>query len=225
MFAAASQAFVVCILEPNRSEIAACIAIAVAFAHAVIAIRRMTGLAWRWLIIIGIALLLSITIPYASLYLAPRARFLNTATRGDIPSLEDQLARDRTLLNARGRGDWTALHHAARNNQVAAVNFLVGKGADMNAQAMGETPFGITACHGYPECARVMLEAGVDVNQRSMRHRSTALHIASAQGHSEVVKLLLEHGADPNLEDEFSSPIRDAKTEEIRRLLRAHGAL
>ena len=50
--------------------------------------------------------------------------------------------------------------------------------------------------------ARVMLNAGFDVNVRSI-HDSTPLDRAAIQGHSEMVRLLLKHGASVEVKNEF----------------------
>jgi len=89
------------------------------------------------------------------------------------------------------------------------------------------------------EMARLLIEAGADVNARDM-HGATPLHVAVSQGAVEVVELLLNHGATVNTKtSKTSSPsytpestplhlitrIYDqAERDKIVDLLIAHGA-
>lgn len=164
---------------------------------------------------------------YIPVRVVPRSRFLKAAARGHVREVARLLAEDPSLVHARGFRDYTALHHAARNKQVNMVAYLVDHGADMDADGFGGTPLGLAVFHGHYECVRTMLEKGVDVNQRSMAHGNTAVHIAAFHGHAEIVRLLIEHGADVTLPDRYGNgtPLSDAKSEEIRDLLRSSGAV
>ena len=53
---------------------------------------------------------------------------------------------------------------------------------------------------GYPETAKVLIEANADVNSTD-NTGFTSLMGASQNGHSETVEALLQHGAEPNLVD------------------------
>ncbi|NQU23909.1 MAG: ankyrin repeat domain-containing protein [Candidatus Nealsonbacteria bacterium] len=178
------------------------------------------------LVRVAVVFWIVVFVVYACVRIVPRSRFLTASADGDMKTVRQRLAGDPSLLNARGLGDYTALHWAARNNQVEMVEFFVDRGVDMDADAMGETPFGIAVGRGHYESVELMLSKGVDVNQRSYRHDSTAVHIAAVNGHAKIVKLLIEHGADVNLPDLYGNgtPLADATSEETRELLRRHGA-
>ncbi len=66
----------------------------------------------------------------------------------------------------------------------------------------GLTPMLLAARQGYTETVSALLEAGVDINQRSAGDKTTALLIATINGHFDLAKLLLDQGADPNLASE-----------------------
>jgi ankyrin repeat protein len=66
----------------------------------------------------------------------------------------------------------------------------------------GMTPMLLAARQGYSETVSALLDAGIDVNERSAGDKTTALLIATINGHFDLAKMLLDHGADPNLSAE-----------------------
>jgi ankyrin repeat protein len=62
------------------------------------------------------------------------------------------------------------------------------------------TPLHFAAQQGDIESARILLEAGAEVNAPHPEHGS-ALIIAIASGHEALARFLLEQGADPNIKD------------------------
>jgi uncharacterized protein len=68
----------------------------------------------------------------------------------------------------------------------------------------GNTALWFSAQGPWPkgaEVARVLVEAGADVN-KACEHGRTALHMAAAWGHADVARLLLDSGADPSVVDD-----------------------
>ena len=115
--------------------------------------------------------------------------------------------------------DWTPLHFAAEAGQTDIVEYLIAKGADVNAENIkGETPIQFAADKGHKKVVKLLIEKGADfslhlaarlgdiarvkssiedgadVNTKDIGG-DTPLHIAAAKGHEEVVKLLIEKGA------------------------------
>lgn len=62
----------------------------------------------------------------------------------------------------------------------------------------GMTPLLYAARQGYIELATVLLDAGVDVNQRKAGDEVSPLLTASINGHFDLGSMLLDRGADPN---------------------------
>jgi len=63
----------------------------------------------------------------------------------------------------------------------------------------GMTPLLYAARQGFVEVATVLLDAGVDVNQRKGGDNASALLVATVNGHFDFANSLLERGANPNL--------------------------
>ena len=103
------------------------------------------------------------------------------------------------------------IHSAARMRDVGALRQELAAGVDVdvvNGRAAngdgGNTALWFAAQGPWPNgaaIARVLIEAGADVNNRC-EHGRTAIHMAVAWGHADVVQLLLESGADPTIVDE-----------------------
>ena len=113
------------------------------------------------------------------------------------------------------------IHSAARVRDVAAVRQALAAGVDVdvvNGRAAngdgGNTALWFAAQGPWAngvEVARVLIEAGADVNKRC-EHGRTALHMAAAWGHADVAQLLLENGADATIvDDEGMTPVDVAR--------------
>ena len=97
----------------------------------------------------------------------------------------------------------------------------------------GFQPLGLSVFFGHPETARVLLDAGAEVNSASRNDfKVMPLHSAcavrDADKRYELAKMLLERGADPNArqKDEFT-PLTAADQVgdmRLRELLVQHGA-
>jgi prolyl 4-hydroxylase len=66
-----------------------------------------------------------------------------TADRGDIERLEKLAAENERILHLKDKNGWQPIHEAARAGHRDVVEFLVGKGVDINARAhdgTGDSP-------------------------------------------------------------------------------------
>jgi ankyrin repeat protein len=100
---------------------------------------------------------------------------------------------------------------------------LIDQGADLDTVSSGNVarvpPLGTAAFARLVPMARLLLDAGADVNGRG-DGGFTALHSAAQNGHVELVRLLLERGADPDLAlEDGRRPVDFATDDEVRSLL------
>ena len=66
----------------------------------------------------------------------------------------------------------------------------------------GWTPLHLAAFFGHKEAARLLLDAGADLQAISSNSlRNTALHAATAGGHAGLALMLIDRGADVNVAD------------------------
>lgn len=104
----------------------------------------------------------------------------------------------------------TALHHAADNNQVGAIDVLVAAGADIDAYTDDPsefydsvTPLLCAAAEWNVEALRRLVQHGACVNSSDM-YGSSLHHVvrrAGRHGTAEIVDLLLRSGADETVTD------------------------
>lgn len=111
----------------------------------------------------------------------------------------------------------TPLLRAAKGGDVEAVKLLLKYKADYKfPNDQGVTPLMAAAGMGHganptrgrfktdaegAECARLLIEAGADVNHAEERTRQTALHAAAQHGWVKTVQLLADKGADLEFAD------------------------
>lgn len=94
---------------------------------------------------------------------SPRAADLlvDAAYKKDLPTVKAMLAHG-VSIDAIERSDWrTALHAGAVAGDLRLVQFLVSKGANVNAlDRSGDSPLELAASRGNNECARFLQDHG-----------------------------------------------------------------
>jgi ankyrin repeat protein len=124
----------------------------------------------------------------------------------------------------------TALHWAARWDDLETADLLIRAGADPKAANRdGATPMFLAAQNGSAAMIEKLLQAGVDPNAPVLSHGETALMMAARTGKAAAVKLLLDHGARPNVKDDLRGTTAVMWAAEqghtaVIQLLAAHGA-
>ena len=142
---------------------------------------------------------------------------VRAARRGDIDALREFIA-DGGDINEPQRGGRTLLHVSVENNEARATEFLIDRGAYVDAQdSAGRTPLMVAASRGFAGIADTLLGAGahIDVIDSS---GASALMFAIDSGHAGVFSLLLETGADVRLRDNNGRTpvIRAAQAGQVR---------
>ncbi|MEO8309461.1 MAG: ankyrin repeat domain-containing protein [Pseudomonadota bacterium] len=111
----------------------------------------------------------------------------------------------------------TALLRAAKGGDVEAVRLLIKYKSNLSlANESGVTPLMAAAGSGHgtnptrgrfktdeqgAECAKLLIEAGVNPNEAAARSGATALHAAAEHGWNETIRMLAAKGADLELAD------------------------
>lgn len=90
---------------------------------------------------------------------------------------------------------------AVRNRDTTRIKALIETGVDVNEYMhddyIGLHALYVAAEHNYLKIARMLLNAGADVNAGTIWAEGP-LYGAVCQGHVQMVDLLLKHGANPN---------------------------
>lgn len=153
------------------------------------------------------------------------------AAIGDLARLKNLFNDDPALVKSYSPDGFTALALAAYLGEKDAVEFLIEKGADLNALAKNETgftPLTGAVSQNHTQIARLLMDHGADVNHKYEGGFTPIMHAAHA-GNVELVTLLIDHGADPNAKNGEGktalSFAQEKNREKVVDLLRKHGAV
>lgn len=95
--------------------------------------------------------------------------------------------------------EWTPIYYAVYHQREAALTyFLQIGGSPDDVNGTGQPPLCIAVANGYFEMAKILLNAGANVDATTRDSGETALHIAIKNSRTEIIDLLLEAG--PELE-------------------------
>ncbi len=150
---------------------------------------------------------------------------------GKFEQVKDLMGRDASLANSYSPDGFTPVALAAYLGQKDVTEYLLLRGANVNAVAKNAT--GFTALTGaiannHVEISKMLVKRGADVNHRYEGGVSPLME-ASLNGNVELVKFLLENRADPNAKTkDGKTPMSFAKEKnhaEVVEILKRHGAL
>lgn len=130
---------------------------------------------------------------------ASRAQRLERAVRNNDPVVAAEALSDGTQVNQRNSNQNPLLGLAALLGHTAVMETLIAHGADPNAcNGVGDTNLIAAVMAGQHAAARLLLDAGADVNMFDQNGTYNPLFLAVNKGDREAIRLLLEAGA--NLE-------------------------
>jgi len=141
-------------------------------------------------------------------------KFLDAIRKKDGDVVNDMLSKPSTqIVNTQDitTGD-TALHIVTARRDMVWMQFLIAKGANVNARNVkGETPLEIAAELGFVEGVDFLISAGARVDETN-NTGSTPLIDAVSRRDLEVVRSLLKAGANPDRPDNSGRSARDYAT-------------
>src|SRR5467141_2379495 len=153
------------------------------------------------------------------------------STLGKLDRAKSLIDRNPQIVSAYSPDGFALVALTAYLGQKETTEFLIEKGADINAVA--RNPTGFTALTGavannHTEIAKLLVKRGAQVNYRYEGGFSPLMG-AAEHGNVELVNFLLANGADPNARTgEGKSPMSFAKEKnhvEVVEALKRHGAL
>jgi len=109
------------------------------------------------------------------------------------------LLKQRVDVNVAQADGTTALHWAARWDDVATADLLIRAGANAKAvNRFGMRPISLACTNGSAAMVEMLLKAGEDANVIITPDGDTALMMAARTGKVDAVRVLLDHGAQVN---------------------------
>jgi ankyrin repeat protein len=153
------------------------------------------------------------------------------STLGKLDLAKSLIDRNPPLVSAYSSDGFALVALTAYLGQKETTEFLIGKGADVNAVA--RNPTGFTALTGavannHTEIAKLLVKGGAQVNYR-YEGGFSPLMAAAEHGNVELVNFLLANGADPNAKTgdgkNAMSFAKEGNHVEVIEALRKHGAL
>jgi len=132
-------------------------------------------------------------------------KIIEAAKTGNKPVIEACLNKEKSALlqiNDTDNEGMTLLHHAAENNQINLVEFLLAQNANVNVHTKKTllTPLHYAAFNNNTGIMSLLLNKGAIINARK-QYGLTPLHTAAINGSVKAVKLLIDSNADVNERD------------------------
>lgn len=103
------------------------------------------------------------------------------------------------------------IHTAVVSNSMEAVKQHIAAGTNINEKDPfgGSSPLISAALFGKTEMAKILIDAGADINFQN-NEGSTALHTAAFFCRPEIVKMLLEKNADKTIKNKYNSTAHES---------------
>ena len=133
---------------------------------------------------------------------AAEVRLVEAVKKADKAAVRT-LLQQRVDVNAAEPDGTTALHWAARADDLETTDLLIRGGANVKAaNRYGVTPLSLACINGNAALIEMLLKAGADANTASPEGE-TALMTAARTGRLDAVKVLLARGANVNARESW----------------------
>lgn len=111
------------------------------------------------------------------------------------------------------------IHTAVVTNNVEAIKQHIQAGSNINEKDPlgGSSPLISASLFGKPEIAKLLIDAGADINMQN-NDGSTALHTAAFFCRPEIVKMLLDKNANKTLKNKYGATAYDSMTGSFKEL-------
>jgi ankyrin repeat protein len=144
---------------------------------------------------------------------------------GNLESLKQLIARDKSLANSQRSDGASLLYLSAEYRHPRIASLLISHGANLNATNANGGPLHAATQMEDLEVINLLIKAGANINLRSSHFHATPLHSTRWNKSSTAANLLLSNGANVNLVDSMGkNPLHSCENYEVIKLLIHHGA-
>eukprot|EP00008_Paramoeba_atlantica_P002994 CAMPEP_0201487848 /NCGR_PEP_ID=MMETSP0151_2-20130828/15683_1 /ASSEMBLY_ACC=CAM_ASM_000257 /TAXON_ID=200890 /ORGANISM="Paramoeba atlantica, Strain 621/1 / CCAP 1560/9" /LENGTH=163 /DNA_ID=CAMNT_0047873003 /DNA_START=28 /DNA_END=519 /DNA_ORIENTATION=- len=125
---------------------------------------------------------------------------MNAIFQGDLNLVKSLLPSYEENAKKSQRNELTPLHYAAVSGQTEIVDFLLEKGADVNAARNNNFfPLHSAAMKGHASICQKLIEKGASPNVQTNPQGYSPCHSAAWAGHTDAVMVLVKAGTDLSL--------------------------
>lgn len=127
---------------------------------------------------------------------------------GDFQAVKNLLDKEISLLYTLDENKNTPLHQACISGNLDITQYLIKRGADINAQNHQEnTPLHLAAEKNHFKIVKFLVEKGASPNLKNFRGHVPALNSLVERSETNIIRYLINHGTDPNTEDLYGSTL------------------
>ncbi len=138
---------------------------------------------------------------YSHAFQASPEEIFKAAAEGDLAKVQALVENNPDLAKARDEKESSPLHGAAAAGHIEIVEYLLSKGADIDARNnANQNPLLYAAYNGKTPVVKLLLEKGADFKELD-RYGRTVLHYPAREGHKDVVEILVNKGMNITVED------------------------